>query len=71
LTFQRLNFNVWKKSVHDQLAKSGLQDATKRLVTDMVLSSHQRALTEEGARLYKQLHKAISNQQYVAIACMT
>jgi hypothetical protein len=67
-TFDGLSFDRWKRAVIDQLTKSRLQDAIKRLVIDMVLSSHRRVLKEDGARLYKQLRQAISNQQFVADA---
>ncbi|OBZ66419.1 Clamp-binding protein CrfC [Grifola frondosa] len=62
LTFQNLDAGVWKKAVEEQLGRSELQESIKRIVTDMVMSSHHRTLMEEGARLSKQLHKAITNQ---------
>ncbi|KAH7927606.1 hypothetical protein BV22DRAFT_268537 [Leucogyrophana mollusca] len=67
-TFHNLSFEVWNKAVSDQLTRSGLQSTIKRLVTEMVISSHQRALVEEGSRIAKQIRKAISNQHRLLLS---
>ncbi|KIJ60881.1 hypothetical protein HYDPIDRAFT_43073 [Hydnomerulius pinastri MD-312] len=66
-TFNDLTYDTWLCAVTNQLIRSRLPTAIKRLVTDMVLTSHQRALIEEGTQLQSQLHKAISHQHRVLL----
>ncbi len=63
-TYNGMPVNVWKKTLEDQLEKSGLPSSIRRLVKDMVVTSHLRVLGDENNVMRKQLRKAIGNQQY-------
>ncbi|KAH7918876.1 hypothetical protein BV22DRAFT_1134271 [Leucogyrophana mollusca] len=66
-TYNHMSFANWTKALIEQRDKSGLQGAIKRIVTDMVISSHRRILVAEGARLARQLHQAISHQHHLLL----